>query len=310
VIRCISEQLDVEVHFLTKKKFVDIVRNNPHIHTVHTLGDWSALNKKLQDERFDLIIDLHKNIRSMRIRNQLGVRTLSFKKLNLKKWLMVNLKWNLLPKLHLVDRYFEKLKNIGVYNDGKGLDYYVPKEAEVDLGNMFGRNNVGPFIVFVIGAAHATKRLPADKIEETCSRINFPIVLLGGESEKQEGEAIASRFDSVWNCCGILSINQSASVIKQSAVVITNDTGMMHIAAAYQKFIITVWGNTIPDFGMYPYFAGRESNEIRVETKNLGCRPCSKIGFNECPKGHLKCMNMLSSSDIASSALGVLETIK
>jgi ADP-heptose:LPS heptosyltransferase len=82
---------------------------------------------------------------------------------------------------------------------------------------------------------------------------------------------------------------QSASLVRQAKAIITNDTGLMHIAAAYQKPIVSIWGNTIPDFGMYPYLpAGRKQFISQVE--GLSCRPCSKIGFEKCPKGHFKCM--------------------
>ena len=66
----------------------------------------------------------------------------------------------------------------------------------------------------------------------------------------------------------------------------SHDTGLMHIAAAFGKEIFSVWGNTVPAFGMYPY-----RTEFRVlEVPGLSCRPCSKIGFDKCPQGHFKCM--------------------
>jgi heptosyltransferase-2 len=70
----------------------------------------------------------------------------------------------------------------------------------------------------------------------------------------------------------------------------------MHIAAAFKKDIISVWGNTIPEFGMYPYLAGKKSKIIEV--KELSCRPCSKIGFKKCPKKHFYCMNLIDENDI------------
>ena len=69
---------------------------------------------------------------------------------------------------------------------------------------------------------------------------------------------------------------------------------MMHIAAAFKKKIYSVWGNTIPQFGMYPYMAA--SNSKIIEVKGLGCRPCSKIGYDKCPKGHFKCMQEIDEN--------------
>jgi len=105
---------------------------------------------------------------------------------------------------------------------------------------------------------------------------------------------LKKNFPSVINACGIFSIQQSASVIARAEWVITPDTGMMHIAAAFSKKIISVWGNTIPEFGMGPYKPNAE-NKI-VEMKNLSCRPCSKLGYEQCPKGHFKCMNEIDFS--------------
>ena len=95
----------------------------------------------------------------------------------------------------------------------------------------------------------------------------------------------------VINTCGDLSINQSAFLIKYAQKVITHDTGMMHIAAAFKKEIISIWGNTVPEFGMYPFHA--DENSKILEVKNLACRPCSKIGYKKCPLGHFKCMNQI-----------------
>ena len=104
----------------------------------------------------------------------------------------------------------------------------------------------------------------------------------------------------VYNACGRFSINQSASLVQQARVVITPDTGLMHIAAAFKKKIISVWGNTIPEFGMFPYLPDKDSRIIQVE--GLSCRPCSKIGYSSCPKKHFRCMNDIDEKQLAELA--------
>ncbi|MCK4361595.1 MAG: glycosyl transferase, partial [Bacteroidales bacterium] len=77
------------------------------------------------------------------------------------------------------------------------------------------------------------------------------------------------------------------------------DTGLMHIAAAFKKQIISIWGNTVPAFGMYPYLPETEKNKsVIVEIKNLRCRPCSKLGYKKCPKGHFDCMQKITEDKI------------
>ena len=105
----------------------------------------------------------------------------------------------------------------------------------------------------------------------------------------------------ILNACGAYSIHQSASLVEQSRALITHDTGLMHIGAAFGKKIITIWGNTVPEFGMYPYRADPES--VNFEVEGLKCRPCSKIGHQKCPKKHFKCMLQQDLDGIAATAL-------
>ena len=90
----------------------------------------------------------------------------------------------------------------------------------------------------------------------------------------------------IHNGCGRYSLHQSASLLRQAAFVVSHDTGLMHIAAAFGQRIYSIWGNTVPEFGMYPFRTEYEA----LEVPGLPCRPCSKIGFAQCPQGHFRCM--------------------
>ncbi len=306
VIRCLKEQgKDVEIHFCTKKSYQNLVSENPYISKTHILpNSLSTLIKELKLEKFDYIIDLHNNFRTRIIKFRLGVKAYTFDKLNIKKTLLTSFKINKMPNTHIVDRYMKTIENLGIKNDDKGLDYYIPHKdiVEIDWLPESHRQN---FIAFAIGGQHTTKRLPCNKLIEVCERINRPIVLLGGKEDVEMAEKIIHFFNPtlekeerrlhnqlnkntiVYNGCGRFNLNQSASIAKQSSAVFTHDTGMMHIAAAFQKEIFSIWGNTVPEFGMYPY----QTKFTIFENKSLSCRPCSKIGYDKCPKGHFKCMN-------------------
>ncbi len=152
------------------------------------------------------------------------------------------------------------------------------------------------FIAVVIGAQHATKRLPVDKLTELCRKIKGPVVLLGGPEDKERAEEIAhAAGENVFNGCGRFKLDESAFLISKAQKVVTHDTGLMHIAAAFNKPIVSVWGNTVPEFGMYPY---KTDHSKIIQVNGLSCRPCSKIGFNSCPKGHFKCMNLIDLNQI------------
>lgn len=290
VIRCVKTQLpNTEIHYLTKKSFKGILENNPYIAKVHAFdNNIQEIAKELKAQNFDFIVDLHNNLRSMQTKNMLRKPSSSFAKLNFKKLILVKFKINKMPAIHVVDRYMKTVEKLGVKNDNKGLDYFITGNDEVNISSLPVTHQHG-YIGFVIGAKHFTKRLPLEKIIAICKKINSPIVLLGGKEEIKTATEIEKAVGAaIYNACGKYSLNQSASLVKQASEIITHDTGLMHIAAAFKKQIFSVWGNTVPAFGFAPYMPAENSKIIEV--KNLSCRPCSKIGYNKCPKKHFKCM--------------------
>jgi len=279
--------------------FKTILENNPYIDKLHLLeGDLMPFVNELKLEKYDFIIDLHNNLRTRIIKTLLSVKSNSFNKLNIQKFIFTNFKKNYLPDIHIVERYLETAKSLGVKNDGKGLDYFIPQKDEVDISVLGINSN---YIGFVIGAKFATKRMPFEKIIEVCKKLEGQIVFMGGPEDKEMGEKLLKELNDkrFINSCGSFNLNQSASLVKQAHKILTHDTGLMHIAAAFQKEIVSIWGNTVPEFGMYPYLS-KEKFKI-IEVKSLKCRPCSKIGYAKCPKGHFKCMNLIESKEIINA---------
>lgn len=304
VIRTLHKQLGAEVHFLTKSTFAPILHSNPHVAKVITLTDeFDDMLSALRSEQYDHIIDLHHNIRTKRIKIALARPSTAFKKLNFQKWLLVRFGINRLPDIHIVDRYLAAGVSLGIKRDGKGLDLYIPPEKEIDIRTTFG-TDPGTYAAIVIGAAHQTKCLTTDQLIRLCNSIGRPVILLGGKDEMTKAQAIikAATSERVSDASGRFDILQSASIIRQAGVVITHDTGLMHIAAALQKPQVVIWGNTIPEFGMYPYYGDDKTRWISIEQKGLQCRPCSKLGFPECPKGHFKCILGHDIDSIAAAA--------
>ena len=304
VIRCLRKKYpNAEIHFLTKSSFKNIIFSNPHINKFHFYKD--SLRKVIKNLRlikFDYVIDLHNNLRTLIVKKSLGVPSFSFGKLNIEKWIRVNLKIDRLPKQHIVARYFETVKTLEVVNDNEGLDFIINAVDEVDLKNLPPLVQSG-YIAFVLGGTFFTKRLPNEKVISICKKIEMPIILLGGNAEGENASKIAKVLgrEKVYNAANKFGISQSASLLKQANLVITNDTGMMHIAAALKKRVVSVWGNTIPEFGMTPYYGTAElekQNSTIIQVENLACRPCSKLGFDSCPKKHFKCMNEIDEQQI------------
>jgi ADP-heptose:LPS heptosyltransferase len=306
VIRCIKQQLPgAAIHFLVKKNFKGTVENNPYIDKIHVLeDDVQQTAKQLQEEKFDFIIDLHHNLRSLRIKQALKeVKAFSFNKLNVQKYLLTAFKINTLPAKHIVDRYMETVASIAVVNDGMGLDYFIPEKDILNQEDIPLSHRNG-YVALVTGATYATKKLPLHKLKQLCAIIHHPIILLGGKDEFAEGEEIKGTDpEKIYNACGKFNINKSADCVRNAKVVITHDTGLMHIAAALKKTIIAVWGSTVPEFGMYPYYGENSVQQFyNSEVKKIWCRPCSKIGYKKCPLGHFKCMEKNDVQEIAALA--------
>lgn len=315
VVRCLKLQYPgAEVHYVTKKSYQTLLENNPYIDKVFTLEkSLNDLVKQLKSEDYDYVIDLHNNLRTSVIKFRLGVKSFRFDKLNFQKWILVKFKKDLMPKVHIVDRYMKTVESLGVKNDNRGLDYFIPEKDKMP-SDWLPENFSNGYAVYAIGGQHETKKLPLHKMIELCKTIHLPLVLIGGKEDFEMGEKITAPDEgafspaldvnflskappsgagwAILNLCGKMNLNQSASIIQKAAIVYTHDTGMMHVAAALKKKVISIWGNTVPAFGMYPY---QTEYEV-IEHKDLNCRPCSKIGYNKCPLGHFKCMNELNFS--------------
>lgn len=301
IIRCLKKQYpDANIHFITKAQFKGVLASNPHISKIITVKkEVSEVANELKAVQYDFVIDLHKNIRSRQVINITKSPSAAFSKLNYKKWLLTNFKINKMPNVHIVDRYFETVKSLNVQNDNLGLDFTIaPQNVVSDL----------PFTNYatiVVGAAHATKAMTAQKMGDVVQAAQMPIVLVGGPNDVLKAQEVIdlAKGCQVFNACGKYNLEQSASILQQSKAVITPDTGLMHIASALGKKVISVWGNTVPDFGMYPYIPQNPNQVKIVQVNNLSCRPCSKIGHPKCPKKHFKCIVDLDVQEIVGTIL-------
>ncbi len=284
-----------------------MVEANPYLDKIFYLEDsLNDLIKELKKEKYDFIIDLHRNIRTKLIKLRLGIKSKAYDKLRIKRFLYTNFQIDLMPNCHVVDRYFEAAAPLGIQNDGEGLDYFIPEKDEVEYSWLPETHQKG-YVAFVIGATGWTKILPFEKMVELCDKINKPIVLVGGQEDFETGDQLEKFFNAdtndpdideglkklgkktvIFNGCGKFNLSQSASLVKQAQVVFGHDTGLTHIAAAFKKTVFSIWGGTVPN-NFYPY----GTRFYLIENKKLNCRPCSKSGRSKCPKGHFKCMKDL-----------------
>ncbi|MEZ4827035.1 MAG: glycosyltransferase family 9 protein [Bacteroidia bacterium] len=291
-----------EVHYYTKPAFAAVLKQNPYVDQVHTLE--SPLKKQLRslrEENYDLVIDLHRNIRTFRVKRGLGVPAMSFYKANFSKWLLVKTGRLPRPISHVVERYLNVIRKIGVETDSRGLDFFLPesavKEAEQIRANA-GPDFSGDCLAVVLGATHRTKRWLPVHFTSLLNKFHQPVILLGGEDIRKEAHAIAGGLDvPVLNAVGQYDLLVSSALMKSCRAVLTHDTGLMHVAAAFGMKVFSLWGSTVPELGMTPW----KTESYILENKEVPCRPCSKIGFDICPKGHFNCMGNLTPEKVLES---------
>lgn len=294
VVRCLKQQVtNAEIHFITKKAFQSVLDQNPYIDQIITIEkSVDEVIDRLKGEKYDHVIDLHNNIRTLRLKRALKVKSAAFPKKNFSKLLLTTFKINRMPKVHVVDRYFEAVKHLGVFNDQKPCDFFLADADIVDLDAiaLVPKKYIG----VAMGAQYATKQMPVSLMAAILKGIQLPVVLLGGPMDSERAAALIQQLPGqrVLDLCGKLTLRQSAFMTKHCTKLLTGDTGLMHIASCFETPIVSVWGNTVPDFGMYAYAPQNKSRYTIHEVEGLSCRPCSKIGYKECPKKHFNCMHL------------------
>lgn len=297
VVRCLKQQLpDAEIHFLTKPAFRYIYDSNPHLDKLLLLKE--TLGETIQDiktEQYDYIIDLHSNLRTAIIKLRTGIKSSTYNKQRISKWLSLKFKLKLVKPVHLVERYLKTVHFLGVVNDGKPIDYYIKKDHQ--LAELLPPTHQ-KYVAFVVGATHFTKRMPNNQVIDICKQLNLPVVLLGGNDVKANADEIAAATGAhVYNACGITSLDESVFLVSKAESVIGFDTGLTHIAEAFDRPIASVWGSTVPELlGVQPYMV----KQSLISGVDLPCRPCSKFGRSACPLGHFKCMKDINESEIVN----------
>jgi ADP-heptose:LPS heptosyltransferase len=310
VFRCLKLQMPtVEIHFLTKLAFKQVTEANPYIDQFYYLdNNLNELIPKLKLEQYDCIVDLHKNFRSFKIKQSLRCRTLTFKKQTISKFLLTKFHINLMSGKHITQRSIDTVLPLGIKNDGKGLDYFLPKNMSISVADLPAQHRFG-FVAIVIGASYYTKKLPVEELQLLCTMIEYPIVLIGGKEDTEEGDEVAkiSPF-KIYNACGKFSLNESAWLVRESKVVISHDTGLLYIACAFNKQVLAIWGGTSPKLDVEPYYGSNNLQKGGAKYKNfivegLSCQPCSNYGSKKCPKKYFDCMKKQNLSLIAQTAM-------
>jgi len=311
-IRCLKTQVPgAEVHFLSKRKFAAVTEANPYIDKAHHLDDdMDALIERLRGEHFDTVIDLHKNFRSYRIRRALGKPVLAYRKLSPEKFLLTRFHIDRMPDRHISERCLDALAPLGVRDDGKGLDHYLPAGTSIDDKPLPVYVGAG-YTALVIGASYFTKKLPVERLVDLVSRLDHPVVLVGGPEDAAVGKAVSDAHPGkAFNACGQYDLDGSALIVREARVVVSHDTGLQYIACAFQRPVLAIWGGTSPALKVEPWYGhANPDRHVNYLVEGLGCQPCSNFGTKTCPRRHFKCMRQLDLGAVAAKANEIFRSV-
>ena len=313
IVRCLRKALPkAKIDFLVKREFLDLVRFSPHLNHIYAFDKASgptglaAIRKEIQRVGYDVIVDIHKNFRSLYVRSGSGMAKVAvYRKQLLLRALLVLFKLNLYrrPKPAYL-RYFEAVEKFGVHYDGEGTEVFIPKE-EIDgidrLLKTKGYSDSRPLLIVCPGAGFSNKRwLPERFAAVSAYFLNvkaYAVALLGGSEDREICEYIRQQVcGDAMNFAGRLRLIQSAALLQRASVVLANDSGMMHLAQSQKRSVVAVFGPTTEELGYYPI-----KERSRVVDVALKCKPCTSKGLHRCPKKHFKCMANIGSDQVIAA---------
>ena len=206
----------------------------------------------------------------------------------------------------IVERYRQPLLHLPLVLDTDGLEVWTPQERAA--GAYHSRRSTpershreGPLRVAIApGAHHATKRWPVARFADVITQLTgqgAQVSLLGSAADQAVCDAIVSAAGvEVHRADGASSLFETISVLDTCDVLITNDSGVMHVGAARQIPTIALFGSTVPELGFGPFGV-----QHTIVQHDVACRPCSHIGRARCPKGHFLCMEGITTEQVLSA---------
>jgi lipopolysaccharide heptosyltransferase II len=312
-----------QIDFVTRREYAELVRSNRNLNRTYEYDaskgfeGLRTLKNTIKAEKYDLIVDIHDSLRSKYLRSLRGPRRVVVDKRILERSMLVNLKKNIYRGIvSVVDRYIETVSHLGVENDGKGLELHIPDEILFGVSGKLAALKLDRFekvVGLCPGARHFTKRWPAEKFARVgaafAQKMDAKILLLGGPDDeslcRQIGWTLNNEagVDRATNLAGQLTLLETAAAMQYCDVIVTNDTGLMHLATAMQKKIVAIFGSTVKEFGFFPY----DPSAVVIERREVACRPCSHIGRAECPERHFRCMTEIEPEEVFLRAKEMLE---
>jgi heptosyltransferase-2 len=304
---CPAAQLD----FLTKAAYQDILCANPCVDRLLLWEPQQGLRemlRRLRQTRYDIVVDLHRTLRSRLLyRGLLAERKLAYTKRTLRRALLVHLGWNTLRAMTPVpELYMAPLRCLGMTAPLPPLELHLTAESQetiqVYLQQALPESRMRPLLAVAPGAHWSTKRWPVERfavVAQTLAQTQqAAVVVLGSAEDHQLAQELCQQLSvPVLNSTGKLSLMHTAALLQQCHLLLSNDSGLMHMAAALQVPVVAIFGPTVQEFGFYPFKASAQ-----VVSAAIACRPCSTKGSTRCPRGHHQCMQQVTVAHVLAAA--------
>ena len=282
---------DAKISWLVRPEFSALLENHPHLDEIilfdrrqlgrawfspRAFGALVSLVRRLRAGRFDAVFDFQGLFRTACLARLSGCRK-RFGRAGAREWahLFYTVKVRQDMKCaNLVDFYLKIIRAAGARD--VGVEFVLPEypEAAESIGRLLSKHGISPgrYAVLVPGSAHADKCWPTERFAELANRITakfgFSIVATGTESEAGVVEKLQELANvPIVNLAGRTSLRELMVILKNAGLVVSNDTGPGHIAAASGVPLVLIFGRSNP-IRVAPY--GRKECVVAVAAEGRG----------------------------------------
>lgn len=295
---------DARLVFVTKRAMAPLVSANPHLSDVVALEPGEPvrdLARRLAALHPTRGLDLHGSLRSTALRLLVSCPWRGFAKHKLARGVLVATKINLYgPTVPVSERYFEAARGLDVRPDGRPPEFFLDQTARDRVDRWIAERGWSaahtPLAALAPGAAHATKRWPMDRWVALAARLRsdgFTPVVVGGAEDQAMAQALAPHAAIA---AGVFSLQETGALLARARILVSGDTGVMHMATGVGTPVVALFGPTVEQFGFFPYQA-----RSQVLQRSLDCRPCSTMGGARCPMGHHRCLEDIAPEDVVAA---------
>ena len=293
---------EAELYFVTKRAMTPLVVENPHLTRVIELAPNERiidLARRLRPLGATHGLDLHGSLRSAALRWLVPCQWSGYSKRKFARTTLISTKINIYGRpVPVPERYFEAARELDVSPDGGPPEFFLAPATRERMSHWLAERSLDrrPFAALAPGAAHATKRWPPRHwrtLAAELEKLGYGLVALGGPGDR---EIAAELGPGVTNAAGEFSLQETGACLARARVLVSGDTGVMHMATGVGTRVVALFGPTVEPFGFFPYAKGAE-----VLERDLGCRPCSAMGSERCPLGHHHCLEEIFPDQVAAA---------